>query len=849
MKKKLLFYMILGLLTVSTNLFADEKDYWSYYAKTDWYDNNKENTVFTINNAKELAGLAQLVNDAAEPQSFAGKTIRLGDHIDLSDFLWVPIGRKDFPFEGSFDGNNKNISGLKIEDNPIYPNYLGLFGRVDVPDLNGCSFKDVTIKGGKEAGITRQGNEFYIAAALIALVNTGPTGDKYTLSLSNCHNEIPITITDNNHVNQIGGLVGQLNGNISCINCTNSGDIASEADNQNYVGGLIGWSWQGTISFYTCANSGSITGKGGSGIVGGIIGNCQNFLSIDNCLNSGNLTDGGRIGGLAGASYEDVTITSSYSAAKITCAQNGNGGGLIGVASGDNISISDCFAAGSILGDQGISGGIVGEISSSKADRSLSLSNNLVMLSALQGKTVNRIVGKSSIAVADNNNYAYPLPSITKSPSGIDGKDWLGYMDEKPIAAWNPKIWSIDETRIHLPQLIALGRQNVDVENLYCRTITWVANGGSPALSTTTELVNNPIRQRVHPQRAGYCVEGWYIKVGDETIRWDFGTPIQDNMTLYAAWIEAPGLFFDTRGGSLIPAQYVDYGTTATKPADPSRTGYIFLGWTASPEGNTPDWDFNTPINEDITIYAVWQPQLWADFITVDPVATQIYTGKALTPAVTVRHGKEILQPDVDYVVSYKDNIEIGTGSATITGKGSYGGTVTIYFPIQAPTQVVSLTIEEVENATTIPAAGTSWYQAGLKPVITIIPGEGFSLQYIFVYLNEQQIYPDPLRSVEVTEEEGQLTLKLDQLMENARLRIEGISPVSIDATADDFSLSLQPNGIRIDAARASTLQIVRLNGAMEMLRALPTGSTFIGLAPGTYLVRIEGNSWKVIVK
>ena len=63
------------------------------------------------------------------------------------------------------------------------------------------------------------------------------------------------------------------------------------------------------------------------------------------------------------------------------------------------------------------------------------------------------------------------------------------------------------------------------------------------------------------------------------------------------------------------------------------------------------------------------------------------YTGKALKPAVTVTAkvgGQTItLKKGEDYTVTYKDNVEPGTATAVIKGKGNYSGTITLTFTIK----------------------------------------------------------------------------------------------------------------------------------------------------------------------
>ena len=70
--------------------------------------------------------------------------------------------------------------------------------------------------------------------------------------------------------------------------------------------------------------------------------------------------------------------------------------------------------------------------------------------------------------------------------------------------------------------------------------------------------------------------------------------------------------------------------------------------------------------------------------ITLSPAETP-YTGAAVEPAVSVRHGERALVPGTDFTVTgYADNIAIGTGSVTIAGQGNYKDTVTKNFTITA---------------------------------------------------------------------------------------------------------------------------------------------------------------------
>ncbi len=63
---------------------------------------------------------------------------------------------------------------------------------------------------------------------------------------------------------------------------------------------------------------------------------------------------------------------------------------------------------------------------------------------------------------------------------------------------------------------------------------------------------------------------------------------------------------FNVDGGSAVESQTVINGKSATKPADPTRDGYIFVGWYADADFKTPYAFGAAPVTADTTVFARW---------------------------------------------------------------------------------------------------------------------------------------------------------------------------------------------------------------------------------------------------
>ena len=169
--------------------------------------------------------------------------------------------------------------------------------------------------------------------------------------------------------------------------------------------------------------------------------------------------------------------------------------------------------------------------------------------------------------------------------------------------------------------------------------VTFDPNGGTPVPLAQEVEYGHTATKPVEPTLKGYTFDGWYLDGEEEPF--DFGTTITSDITLTAKWnINKYTVTFNSYGGTPVPpAQEVEYGHTATKPADPTLKGYTFAFWyLGEDEQNATAYDFNTPVTENITLTAKWNINKYT--VTFDS-----YGGSKVDPQV-VEYGLYAQEPE-----------------------------------------------------------------------------------------------------------------------------------------------------------------------------------------------------------
>ena len=159
-------------------------------------------------------------------------------------------------------------------------------------------------------------------------------------------------------------------------------------------------------------------------------------------------------------------------------------------------------------------------------------------------------------------------------------------------------------------------------------TITFNTNGGT-AIEPITQEYQSPITKPSDPTKEGNTFAGWDATIPD--------LMPAENLTINALWTTNKyTITFDTDGGTTISPISQDYGTSVTAPANPTKTGYTFVGWDKAVPSTMPAGN--------VVIKAQWQiNQYTITFDTdggsaIDPI-TQNYNTAITKPADPTKTG------------------------------------------------------------------------------------------------------------------------------------------------------------------------------------------------------------------
>ena len=508
---------------------------------------------YLIEDAKDLKLLAEKVNSG---ETYEGKYFKLTADIDLKNEEWTPIGtmlvEEGRPFQGTFDGDEHQITNLKISNGG---QYAGLFG--------------------------------YTKGAVIK--NCNVTGEI-------------------NGYNHTGGIVGSANVNTKIRNCSFQGNVKGKGEGR---GGIVGY-------------------MSGGGEVSG-------------CFVTGTVTGDREVGGIAGSGVG--TIKNCYALANVT-ATGVNAGGIAGKAYG--VTIENCYYSGEVSAKD-YAGGIAGYVSGAKTIRNcVSLAESVTGIGF-----VNRIVGCVRQNTNLINNHSYNRTKLvidgnTTYPTGGAGNDVIGAdvyisngrvmtdVQKGEVFAWtgfDKDIWDIPTEAGKLPSLQkgtypdlpTLPSKDLTIDETPQHFTTRNIGNGFVVKVTSEGTLNESIEftkeYRLHdttgewmsavPNTAGtYDVK--ITRAADGDIN-PFACEIFEGLVLTKKRSSSSGAAtqtytaqFDTNGGSAVDKVKTDKNGKIERPADPTKEGYIFVGWYSDSKLTKP-FDFSAELTANSTLYAKWK--------------------------------------------------------------------------------------------------------------------------------------------------------------------------------------------------------------------------------------------------
>lgn len=805
----------------------------------------------------------------------------------------------------------RNLKMNRIEEE-INVSYLGLFGIIIIPEtavtfgIANLTLQDGEVLGGGEecglaslVGILENRNKktYRIENCRNENVNIISNATEYNcmgglvafaqgaIDFHQCFNSGNLNSKSGRHV-MIGGIIGDFYGiNSTLSSCANTGNITETTEietkvarGQSRLGGLVGSISEVTDKFTlkNGYNKGSIRSNQADvgGLVGCLIPDSEGTFLLTSSWSTGELFEGGYVGGLVGSIREydisstTITISNCISFPRSLRGETATTHRIYG-RSIRPITLSNNYASYGRYedGDEGVNEkGIEGKNWTGKnADQPLSSwnkeTNKPWVLSPTQ--VFLPMLKDVDSDFHTRNVEAFRVQFDTRGGSKLEDVAVFGkHSIDRPIDpirdGYILEAWYKD------PELKEEWRFDVNVVTkdltIYAKWkqthyLVYFDTQGGSKIDSALYLVDQPIMTPpTPPTKAKYIFMGWYADAAGKTA-WVFGkdgTKLTQETTLYAKWYKDGALVtFDSMGGTAVDPIDAWKGETIERPNDPTRKGYCFFGWFAD-EAFTKPWYFGetgTPVEKDITLYAKWLYNIGREEITVDAIPAQAYTGKALFPKVYVRQADTLLIVNEDYLLDYKNNIEIGTATVSIVGINGYADIRTVDFMIEMPKVYYTLSIPEVEGATTLPEAGSYEIEEGEEASLKIMLEEGFSFKYTEVFINNELVYPDLLKNYEVTVDDETISILLGAMTEDIIITISGVSPVSIGETSALFALIARDGALEINAQQAANLNIFRSNGAIVKQQTVGVGSTIIPLTPGTYFVQIDDNSWKVIVR
>ena len=407
----------------------------------------------------------------------------------------------------------------------------------------------------------------------------------------------------------------------------NDGSVISENIASGYAGGV----YVSDSNFIMNGNSSINKNKANAGasVAGGVYVQSANVIMNDNSIINENETEGSG-GGVAIISGLGSTFAMNDNSA--ISKNKASAGGAVVMRNDSKFTMNDNSSINENTANVGSAVHMSGD-SEFTMNESSSIINNIVKIFGgsvyFSGKVFNV---SGAVVVADNTGTDDTSSNVNLSSNGktvtvtgaLTEGAAIGVTPYSPPTEGNPvtiaqgsgytltdadKAYFTSDNTDYIVDFDAINKAVV-LRLPYTYTVTFDNNDGSTPPTTTQITVKEG--QKVDetkipddPTKDGFIFTGWY-KEAACTNEFDFETEITENTTVYAKWVEKVTIKIEKNDGTVADKVDMPKDGTAERPTDPTRNGYIFVGW-YSDEELTTEYDFTQAVTTDITLYAKWQ--------------------------------------------------------------------------------------------------------------------------------------------------------------------------------------------------------------------------------------------------
>ncbi len=656
---------------------SDVKAYNENSQKTGYdYKVDSTNSTLYIATAK---GLAWYANDNAN--TYNSYTVVLENDINLSAYVWdKPIGHTT-AFTATFDGNNKKISGLKMENSTS--TVAGLFGQTS----NNAIIKNLTVTGtsikcaaetsavggliGKVTGSTKVINCNVDFTALTAGTSGTVGAIAVNASTESVELEIIGTNSTSTSIPAVGGIANKLIVRSASLNAP------IKATNLEAYASTLTEAEASTVTLSNNSKVGTLNTSTGATLAGATI-------------TTMNLT------GNAGDYKIDVTADNSIGT--LNCGLMTPKAGTANPQANLNVTTATNTGTAFNTGTDPLKflfGDDASVVINSKTDSSGTLNTYTVEYQAMIGSTKYTTLEKAFAAAKLAGTATIKLTGVSLTAN--KNKLTAAVVDSGSITIdVNGHDFTLETSVTCYGNLII--KDTATTKGLITVPENEIAQYSGKLQLQIGKYANNP---EAYVDTNFYKIEGStnpYTVSPKATINLGSNTSVTVN--------------------AIADQKYTKYAITP-KPV-------VKYGTTTLVEGT----DYTLAYRSNTNIGTVYIPT----------VSDQTYTGYAVKPNIYVYYGgatastaRTLLTENVHYTVTYSSNIYPGTAIATITGKGSYAGSITRQFAIKY----------NLSNATvTLSTTSYSYDGYAKRPAVTVKVGTRTvpSTDYDVTYLNNTNV-------------------------------------------------------------------------------------------------------------